>query len=191
MVSYTASRLVLGSICILVNVVTSVAFLFIVQQLGDGTTQQWDKPWFQVTVYHGVWVLMLPVAIGIQHYQQQKHDAPVPIAWRRMALWGFTGGPLLVCSAFLNYLSLSRLSLFANSALSNSVFVLIFAASVVLLREPVTLSKVSNTISCFLIMLLTMTTRKKGWRECCCSGWIGGYWGGSYTRGVITATWYG
>lgn len=61
-------------------------------------------------------------------------------------LWGAVAGPLIVLNSWVYYLSLARVSLSVNSAINNSGFLLVFGASILFLRERVTLLKIIGCI---------------------------------------------
>jgi drug/metabolite transporter (DMT)-like permease len=134
---------ILGLICILCNSAATVVFTLVIQLLGSSSSL--DQPFLEVFWNHVVWVLIFPIAWLWLVVFEKKHgwrDLP----WKRLVIWGFTGGPLLVFGAFSYYLSLTRTSLVVSNSVNNCVFVPIFILAVVFLKETLSIARVAGML---------------------------------------------
>lgn len=148
--------ILLGIVMVSVYLLGGVAFSVVIQLIGTQQQSTWDKPYLEAYFYHAVWALLTPVAVGIFFLERlRKPQLPRRLPWRPLVLWGLFSGPCICFSSFFYYMALSRLPLAISSALLQGYFLLVFALSVPLLHERVTLAKLLSSLLCLAGLGLT------------------------------------
>lgn len=126
----------LGIGCLFVYLASAAVFMLNTQDIGLGTA--WDKPYMESYLYHGVWVLVFPIAALAYAIEKRFREQPFPgMPWGKLIVWGAISGPLIVITSWAYYVSLAHLSLSVNSSLNNTQFILVFVASLIFLAEKV------------------------------------------------------
>ncbi len=128
------------------NSVATVIFTLLIQMLGASNSL--NQPFLEVFFNHAVWVVIIPFGFLWFGLFERKRSHLKELPWKRLLIWSVTGGPLLIFGAFSYYLSLTRTSIVVSNAVQNSVFILIFALSVVFLGEVLTVMRVLSSVVC-------------------------------------------
>ena len=136
-------KLILGGVCVLALVITWVAQAQIIGALGSSTEVKWNKPYSLSFGIHCIWMLALPPAMGLHWWQRQSLPR---LPWKRLAFYGLTMSIPITGGGYCWYVSLAITTLSVNTAVYNSLFLLVFVMSIIFLKEKLTVFKLNGAL---------------------------------------------
>lgn len=80
-------QVLLGTLCVAVNIICSTLFMLIVQSFGDGNGPVYDRPFAEVIFYHIGMIVLIPCGLVLHLFGMRKKTVSLPLPWKALFVW--------------------------------------------------------------------------------------------------------